>query len=1699
MQIVKKAFLAFALLFAAWTLSGQQAMASVNTEQLQGVLNGLVAPQLMNESYKTQQADRSNAEEMVDPRSGSLTLRQVDLSLPGKDGLDLNIARVYESGESEVGNKKVSVSSSSSTTSYSSTQYVIGVVGFDFEAEEFFTVHFGPYNDVLSAVIVGETILASSTEDILFLNYDVYEDTTIYYHTTYTITTRTEALPNTYSRARYDLGQGWSLAFPSLQLETESGQTYYYLHDGTGASYRVKFTDDVNGTLEKYPRTDVLLKKDSGTYTNGQMSSSFVWISPDQTRTYFGSDGRLLGITDLLGNEMKFTHTNRTINGVLLPYISQIVDSIGRVVTITYENTITNPTIAHENIQISVTHPSQPGKAIALTYTKGKQLIETVVNGNIISSRYEPYLASVTDQGGLTTYYDYHFNLEKFDFQDKSLANAAVAAIYLLKSVQYPHTKTIYQYQASNRNLGPEGAYEAFRVTRRHDMDIRYNYNEPDPALRYYFTGPSNDVTYTYFGEVTGYPTHPSVEAMPESYSFGSVANRVLDQQATTFTYNGKQQSLSQEVAASNGEKSITTNLTFDAIHTEQPTKQEMKEVSSTGQDLHKLYVGYEYYDWGGLKSQTLPLTATQYDNERLNYTTSYEYDSVFHKLSKKESKQETNVTLTERIYYDSLGRPSYTINANNERIDFTYANNAQTGRTIETTQSLEDGKTARSIVTYGNASNQAFPTSVTTHYTDTNGQATTATTSSTYDLLYGLVTAQVDANQISTQYAYDNQGRLTQTTHPAYSNGLGETFQLIEHQEYVDLIAAGPEFDADHAQLLMTKIESYQTTTKDGSPNVNHDNYVTQYVDGYGNILRQVRYDGINQQDIVEKQYHYDGLKRPINEIDAEQNVTVASYDPWGKMIEMTDPIGNLYRAEYDRAARRFTSYLVGQSDVNAFRTSPQSSQKQNVLEQEVDQWGRVVKKRAYPLWPSLTQPIEETYDYDWSGNLKTYVNPRGFTTSNTYDLLNRLKRVTNANQEKSDYSYNQLGKLSSITQTSQDGTEFVTLNESDYDERGLLMEKTQGTPLDYSYRYNKEGLLVNSTDGNENQFAKSYDSLNRMVTSSSGNSLYQSHYSYRPFGPYLIQEWNSSSLLRTVAQEFDAFGNVSLRQIVNDGQATISRFTHDKLGRISRIEHPNAYNSSYTYYKNQLQRVQTNGQLLPATADTDYAQYMYYPNGMLKQITYPKLQDGSYLTSEFVYDGVNRLQSVTNKKGIQVLSTYSYTYDENGNIDSQTNAGGTTTYTYDPLDRLSTVQYPGGSDVQYSYDLRGNRRTESTDVSPLQYESLDYTYNVWDQLTSANKGGASTSFQYEPQGLRIKKASQTETVRYTYDNNGRVIAESNASFVVQSNYVWGPDRLLQKRDTATDNKYYYLYNGHGDVVQVVDQSGQVINHYQYDEWGNITQQQETIRNPFKYAGEILDDETGLYYLRARYYDPTMGRFINKDTYEGQIDNPLTLNQYTYVHNNPLIYSDPTGHFIDLVADIGFILYDLGTIVMNPANPTNWYALGADVGGALVPGGTGFGTAIRVGDKAADVSRALAKAEKAERISAISDGKIVMSYKSLKAVAKGTGLEVHHLMEKRFTDILNAGLKKNGFSAISKDDILSAALDPKVHQKITNDFRSEIAYAYNRANASSKLNTQNATIQDIWNATVKVYTNNGMEKYIEILKPIFKNAGATM
>ena len=136
----------------------------------------------------------------------------------------------------------------------------------------------------------------------------------------------------------------------------------------------------------------------------------------------------------------------------------------------------------------------------------------------------------------------------------------------------------------------------------------------------------------------------------------------------------------------------------------------------------------------------------------------------------------------------------------------------------------------------------------------------------------------------------------------------------------------------------------------------------------------------------------------------------------------------------------------------------------------------------------------------------------------------------------------------------------------------------------------------------------------------------------------------------------------------------------------------------------------------------------------------------------------------------------------------------------------------------------------------------------------------------------------------------------EFSDSGKVQKRYICGND-LVYADQGADTGKQYYVTDPHGNVVQIADESGVVIKTYEYDSFGNEVKPDGKDENPFRYCGEDYDKETGEVYLRARYYQPGLGRFLTRDTYTGEEDEPLTLHLYTYCGNDGVKYIDPSGH----------------------------------------------------------------------------------------------------------------------------------------------------------------------------------------------------------
>ena len=222
---------------------------------------------------------------------------------------------------------------------------------------------------------------------------------------------------------------------------------------------------------------------------------------------------------------------------------------------------------------------------------------------------------------------------------------------------------------------------------------------------------------------------------------------------------------------------------------------------------------------------------------------------------------------------------------------------------------------------------------------------------------------------------------------------------------------------------------------------------------------------------------------------------------------------------------------------------------------------------------------------------------------------------------------------------------------------------------------------------------------------------------------------------------------------------------------------------------------------------------------------------------------------------------------------------------HTYDANNRLKMEQTVGGGKTPfttYLYDANGNL---TASINPAH--RTDYAYNGFNQLMFTWSGRSGTAYTYNAQGIRTSKVTANTTTSFLLDG-GDVVGEMQNGVLISA-YLRGINLI---RRVIMGGVKYYLFNGHGDVVHLTDESGGVTRYYDYDAFGNEKFPDSTDTNPFRYCGEYFDTETGTYYLRARYYDPSRGRFLTEDPAKDG------LNWYAYCRNNPIKYIDPTGYW---------------------------------------------------------------------------------------------------------------------------------------------------------------------------------------------------------
>ena len=465
-------------------------------------------------------------------------------------------------------------------------------------------------------------------------------------------------------------------------------------------------------------------------------------------------------------------------------------------------------------------------------------------------------------------------------------------------------------------------------------------------------------------------------------------------------------------------------------------------------------------------------------------------------------------------------------------------------------------------------------------------------------------------------------------------------------------------------------------------------------------------------------------------------------------------------------------------------------------------------------------------------------------------------------------------------------------------------------------SYSYNKKGQQTGESRSTGETLTYTYDkdgNQTGMTMSANNGGISQNlSYTYNYLGQMTEVKDNAANEV-IAAYTYDGNGNITEKK--TNGNSMITEYTYNESGLIKTVENQTVAdplrNIKGTYSK--------------------YS-YNYYLDGNQSDIT-----DVFNKAKTYTYDGAGRLKTETYVVADGATIETTYEYDERGNrlskeqlaqqddpygislmeYDPRPQYGygeGETVYTYDANNRMITSKYNYDNymneDHTYTYDNNGNLKSDYSivfydDFAPadgthiVYHEGTEnYTYDNLNRLKRYS-GEIYADYAYDPTGMRISKKLENENqINYVW-SGGNIIGEYGIDG--SKTYLRGAGGEIVKTKDGNSEERYFAYNGHGDTTSIVEKAPESVNFgvtatYEYDAFGNLiegSETGETHENSFRYNGQQVDEESGLIYLRNRYYNPEIGRFITEDSVKDG------TNWYAYCANNPIAFVDPSGLII--------------------------------------------------------------------------------------------------------------------------------------------------------------------------------------------------------
>lgn len=412
-------------------------------------------------------------------------------------------------------------------------------------------------------------------------------------------------------------------------------------------------------------------------------------------------------------------------------------------------------------------------------------------------------------------------------------------------------------------------------------------------------------------------------------------------------------------------------------------------------------------------------------------------------------------------------------------------------------------------------------------------------------------------------------------------------------------------------------------------------------------------------------------------------------------------------------------------------------------------------------------------------------------------------------------------------------------------------------------------------------------YDALGRIIRQTDEAGVIE--YSYDANGNVLTVTETKGENVFTITRTYDGLNRVTSYE---DGKGKRIGYVYDKVGNLTDVIYPNGKKVTYVYDKN--------GSIKKLTDwDERITTYDYDVNGRLIKTTRP---NGTVETR--AYDKMGRLTLILDKAGGTEVNHQEYCYDAAGNITETKSLGNKTLehsdvsdvkMTYDKNKRLITYN---GKDVEYDKD--GNMV-----YGPLQGKMVSFLYDCRNRLVQAGD----TTYEYDAENNRIAEINGSRRIEYVI-NTQPELGQILQSISIMGNrkeetyYYYGNG--LTAQDNGTDYLTYH-FNNVGSTMAVTDEKGNIAGTYEYSPYGQILHKEGNANITFLYNGQygVATDENGLYYMRARYYNVDIKRFINQDVLTGTLERISSLNRYAYVEGNPINYLDPFGLAIDTLLNV--------------------------------------------------------------------------------------------------------------------------------------------------------------------------------------------------